>query len=362
MSDIKESKDVVASSSGDKTTNKVSDDQVDNASTEDQKPTTDAAKEGRLVRFRKHLKRRWIYYAIGNTILLAILLPVFFLVIFPAIAQLVLNKSNLLISSVGLSNPAPNSNELSLKASIKLATPLTVHIDPIPLDLFMNDGSKNIVPYTKVVLPENTLHGNSTLSFTDQPAKILNRDIFTEFVRTAMFSEEFTLSVAGPTHAHVGKLKANVNLRKNLKLKGLNSGAGFSIPDAHLVLPPEADGTNLLANLSLPNASVLKMDLGNMTWDLRIGGVKLGNATLQNVILNPGSNIIPARGVLDVKLALKHLRKIIASEKAALKKGDLPISATGNTMVYNGQHIDYYEKNLKKFTLTAPLSIVFFAI
>lgn len=37
--------------------------------------------------------------------------------------------------------------------------------------------------------------------------------------------------------------------------------AGFSIPDAHLVLPPEADGTNLLANLSLPNASVLKMDL-----------------------------------------------------------------------------------------------------
>jgi hypothetical protein len=95
-----------------------------------------------------------------------------------------------------------------------------------------------------------------------------------------------------------------------------------------------------------------------MTWDLRIGGVKLGNATLQDVILNPGSNIIPARGVLDVKLALKHLRKIIASEKAALKKGNLPISATGNTMVYNGQHIDYYEKNLKKFTLTAPLSIV----
>jgi hypothetical protein len=84
----------------------------------------------------------------------------------------------------------------------------------------MNDGSKNIVPYTKVVLPENTLHGNSTLSFTDQPAKILNRDIFTEFVRTAMFSEEFMLSVAGPTHAHVGKLKANINLEKNIKLKG----------------------------------------------------------------------------------------------------------------------------------------------
>lgn len=76
MSNIKDPKDVVASSSGDQRTNKASDDQVDNASTEDQKSITDAAKEGRLVRFRKHLKRRWIYYAIGNTILLAILLPV----------------------------------------------------------------------------------------------------------------------------------------------------------------------------------------------------------------------------------------------------------------------------------------------
>jgi hypothetical protein len=37
--------------------------------------------------------------------------------------------------------------------------------------------------------------------------------------------------------------------------------AGFAIPAAHLVLPPEPDGTNLLANLSLPNASVLTMNL-----------------------------------------------------------------------------------------------------
>lgn len=131
-----------------------------------------------------------------------------------------LNKSNLLISSVGLSNPTPNSNELSLQASIKILTPLSVHIDPIPLSLFVNDGSKNIVPYTKVVLPENTLHGNTTLSFTDQPAEILNRDIFTEFVHSAMFSEVFTLSVTGPTNAHVGKLKANINLEKNLQLTG----------------------------------------------------------------------------------------------------------------------------------------------
>lgn len=76
MADNNEPKDVVASSPGEQRQNKASDYQVDNVSTEDQKPITDAGREGRLSRFWKHLKRRWIYYAIGNIILLAILLPV----------------------------------------------------------------------------------------------------------------------------------------------------------------------------------------------------------------------------------------------------------------------------------------------
>ena len=134
-----------------------------------------------------------------------------------------LNNADLLISSIGLSNPTPNSNEMSLQASIKLPTPLSVHIDPIPLSLFVNDGTKNIVPYTNVVLPENTLHGNTTLSFTDQLAEILDTDIFTEFVHSAMFSETFTLSVTGPTNARVGKLKARIHLEKNIQLAGQNS-------------------------------------------------------------------------------------------------------------------------------------------
>mgnify|MGYP001592089597 FL=1 len=90
--------------------------------------------------------------------------------------------------------------------------------------------------------------------------------------------------------------------------------------------------------------------------------VNLGRAALQNVILNPGSNIVPARCVLDLKMALRHLRQIIASEKVALKKGNLSISASGNTTVYNGRHIDYYEKNLNKLTLTAQLSILSVAV
>ncbi|ELR10037.1 hypothetical protein VC83_07374 [Pseudogymnoascus destructans] len=367
MAAIGEPKDVVTanwpdssrlSSAREEKSNKASDDQVENITTEDEKPGLAVGKEGWLLRLWKHGKRWWLCYAIGLLILLAVLLPVFFLVIFPAIAQRMVNDANLPISSIGLSNPTSNSTEISLQANIKLPTPLSVHINPIPLSLFVNDGTKNIVPYTNIVLPENDLHGNTTLTITDQPAKILDTDIFTKFVHSVVFSEAFTLSVTGSANAYVGKLKARVHLQKDIQLTGLNGLTGFDIADARLILPPEADGTNLLANLSLPNASILKINLGNMTWNLIIGGVNLGTAALQDVILNPGSNIIPARCVLDLKKAVKHLPQIIASELDALKHGNLSISASGNTTIYNGQHIDYFEKSLNQLTLTAQVSLL----
>ncbi|KFY28060.1 hypothetical protein V493_03118 [Pseudogymnoascus sp. VKM F-4281 (FW-2241)] len=338
--------------------NKASDHQVENITTEDEKPGQVAEREGWLLKLRKHGKRWWICYAIGLIILLAVLLPVFFLVIFPAIAQKMVNDANLPISLIGLSNPTPNSTEISLQASIKLPTPLSVHINPVPLSLFVNDGTKNIVPYTNVVLPENDLRGNTTLAFTNQPAEILDRVIFKGFVHSVVFSDAFTLSVSGSTNAYVGKLKARVHLQKDIQLAGLNNLTGFAIPAARLVLPPEADGTNLLANLSLPNASILRLNLGNMTWNLIIGGVNLGKANIRNLILEPGSNIVSARCVLDLKMALKHLPQIIAAELGALRKGNLSISASGNTTIYNNQHIDYYEKSLNQLTLTAQVSLL----
>lgn len=64
------------SSAGQERPNKASDHQVDNISTEDQKPISDAGREGWLLRLWKHVKRRWLYYTIGLIILIAILLPV----------------------------------------------------------------------------------------------------------------------------------------------------------------------------------------------------------------------------------------------------------------------------------------------
>lgn len=143
-----------------------------------------------------------------------------FLVIFPAIAQSMVNHAGIPISAVTVSNPSPGNAVLSLKASIKLSTPLTVLIDPVPLNLFIDDGTGNVITYTNIVLPETKIHGNTTIAFEDQPIHISNKTLWTQFVRSAVFQDKFMLSVAGSTNAFVGKLKAHINLKKDIPLTG----------------------------------------------------------------------------------------------------------------------------------------------
>jgi hypothetical protein len=143
-----------------------------------------------------------------------------FLVIFPAIAQRVVDNANLPIWSARIRHPTPSTVEYSLIASLKVPPPLTVKLDPITLSLFVNDNTSNIVPYVNVDLPEYHLHGNTTVAITNQTAAILNKDIFESFLHNAVYSEYFTLSAAGVTNAFLGKLKAHIRLDKSIVLAG----------------------------------------------------------------------------------------------------------------------------------------------
>lgn len=73
----------------------------------------------------------------------------------------------------------------------------------------------------------------------------------------------------------------------------INKFKGFSINDATLALPPKADGTNLLANTTVPNPTVLHLDIGTMNLDIEIGDLVVGNASLQDVTVVPGDNTFP---------------------------------------------------------------------
>lgn len=97
---------------------------------------------------------------------------------------------------------------------------------------------------------------------------------------------------------------------------------------------------------------------GNVTLNLESAGMRIGVATIQDVVLKPGNNSVSLRGRLDINTVKENLSEIMASQSSALRSGDLEISASGNSTVYNGVHIRYYEVVLNNITLTTRVPIV----
>lgn len=95
-----------------------------------------------------------------------------------------------------------------------------------------------------------------------------------------------------------------------------------------------------------------------MTLNLRSYDLIVGQATIQNVILRPGNNTVALSGEVDISTILDNLSDIIADQRSALLDGDIELSASGNSTVYNGVHIRYYEDVLNNLTLTTRVPIL----
>lgn len=137
----------------------------------------------------------------------------------------------------------------------------------------------------------------------------------------------------------------------------MNQFNGFGINDATLVLPAESDGTNLIGNASLPNPSVITLEIGTIILDAKAGDLVIGNVTLEDVTLRPGDNILPLRGVLDLTTVIKNLAAVIKAEASAIKAGNLTINAVTTSIVWNGTLVPYYTDILKELTLTASIGL-----
>lgn len=170
-------------------------------------------------------------------------------------------KANLPIQAVRIMQPTPDSVVLSLTASLKIPKPFKVRLEPFTLVLFRPETKPNIIPYVNFDFAETWVKGNTTIEIVNQKVTIANRDEFKEFLKTAVESKTFKLAARGETTAHLGALKAKVTLDKEVEMEGLQKLDGFRINSASLLLSPEEDGTTLLANVTIPNHSIVEFEL-----------------------------------------------------------------------------------------------------
>ena len=55
---------------------------------------------------------------------------------------------------------------------------------------------------------------------------------------------------------------------------------------------------------------------------------------------------------------IENFSQIFSSQKEAILNGDIQLSASGNSTIYNGNHISYYEEILNSLTLPARVPIM----
>ncbi|KAJ9295977.1 hypothetical protein DTO271G3_5552 [Paecilomyces variotii] len=307
---------------------------------------------------KRHMRRFCFCYLLFLTILGAIALPILFLLIIPAVAQDVLNSSELVLVSGVVADPKPDSVLLTVISALDLKG-FTVRTEPLTLDLFIRKLSDE--SFAQVNIPAAKVHGNTTLGVTDQHTPILYQQGWQQFVDNILLLEKGLVSVRGKTTAYLGKLKCPVWLNRDLEMPMLGNFPGFNIADTTLLLPNKTDGTNLVANATLPNQSILTIEFGRVAFNILSGSLVIGNASIENLVLKPGDQPpSPVRGILDVQTVIANLGQVLSTQADAIRQGylNLTIKGTGESM--NGEVIPYYDNVVKKLTLTAKVSIVGF--
>ncbi|PGH11987.1 hypothetical protein AJ79_04574 [Helicocarpus griseus UAMH5409] len=313
--------------------------------------------QGRGKRLLAHYKRWWICYLIGIIIFLAIFLPVFFTVAIPAIAQRMVDDAELPIHGGMIMKPTPDSVEYSLTASLAVPKPFTVELEPIVLHLYRVQQTPEEA-YIDVPLPEMKLKGNAMIDVPATRVPVLDMADWTQFLTEAVHQEKFILAAKGSTTAHLGALKVELTLDKQLELNGLNKLKGYDILSAKLILPFQEDGTNLKATLNIPNHSIITFELGDLTLDMFSGDIWLGQAVIYEAKLTPGDNIVNADIRLDLQRTVSNIKPVLESQGDALRRGNLKLRANGNTTIFDGQHIPFYEDVLNNLNVEAEVPIM----
>lgn len=84
-----------------------------------------------------------------------------------------------------------------------------------------------------------------------------------------------------------------------------------------------------------------------------MNGTKIGQSYLTDLILKPGSNILPLKSTINQTQVIG----LVSGTNAAYPSGVIPLTIVGTSSVYNGVEIPYFTEALAANALTADMNI-----
>ncbi|KAL9100412.1 MAG: hypothetical protein Q9163_004210 [Psora crenata] len=304
------------------------------------------------TKLKAHCKKWWWVYLLVFVAITIILVLCLVYPIFHRIAQDNLNKSTLTITSLVLSNPKANSFHLFQNSTVGNPSAYHPQLDAFNASVALHGGK----PYASIEIPH--LHATrKAISIVDQDVTITDMDAFLAYNAAVLSQEEVKVNVRGKTKLHEMKFPATtVDYRKTATMKGLNKLSGFNVTSFEIKLTPDPDGANMVGEVYIPNPSDMTLSMGNVTFTNLLPATAstpstpIGTSTLANLVLVPGNNTVPMRATVNQTLVIQAIATVYTN-------GMLPVDIVGESSVYDGQHLPYFEKALQGLTQHVTLNV-----
>ncbi|EWY82487.1 hypothetical protein FOYG_14580 [Fusarium oxysporum NRRL 32931] len=304
---------------------------------------------------KSHFWRYKWWYLLAIAILLAILLPLLFTVIIPAIVQDILNDQKLPIYGGALQVISPTEVNMSIETQLK--TPIAATLKPVDLFLYSKE-TKPVSSFFKLQFPETHIKSHTNVTITNQTLLVTNETELTKWFNVFFDKPDAELSLEGKPEIRLGSLKYHRSLKKTVDIASLNYLDGFALKSLDFDLNANRTSkNNMKGMLNIPNSGVLRLGLGNLTFNVMSGDIRLGLINLWDLQLWPGNNSVPFDGNFYFDQLVPNLSEILDMQKGPLGNGYLEFNATGNTTIAGGEHIKYIEGvlNYKHIRFTFPV-------
>ena len=254
-----------------------------------------------------------------------------------------------------LTNPTGESFHLHQNQVLHSYSQYHPHLDGFNASLFLEDTEPNIIPFAYVQVPPVQALSSAPVTI-DEDIQITNLAQYTLFTKMVLTNEEYRLAIRGRPVLHEERYPARaVNYNQVITMKGLNGLKGFNVTQFQVLTTPAPDGANMVGTVYIPNPSVLTIAMvcqvisclmttladlsqGNVTMNLYVQGDFIGTSTISDLTLVPGNNTVSMRSTTNQTLVLEKL--------SSFPTGIVPIDIIGNSSIYNGQHLTYYEAAL----------------
>lgn len=266
-----------------------------------------------------------------------------------------MSKQALPISGGALVVLGPDLVNISLYTSLDV--PLPVSIDTTSLHLY-NKDTPDYSPFINVTLAGQAVSGKTEISVVNQTQPLANESETIRWLGEVVDGNEVDVSLRSIVPIRLGALYFTPLLEKTLTLPGLRKLAGMNIDKLKLNLSAPKNASNAEGTVVIPNWGNLDLFLGNTTFDLFSGDLKIGSAGVNNLWLYRGNNTCNFTGTIELPTILQNVGKIFQQQAQAIKDGKLELGARVSQVLIDNQHINIIESVLRPRVVQVTASVI----